>query len=283
MISILHKMFLESSIKQIDNKYQEQLHLDEEKLLTYSNIFNLPLYYKIAPFKKLPDYNFYNKLQQNKVLETIYFMIDKILESNYNSDLILLLYSYISNIYLNKMMDNYIEPFLKEKILLSKKKAMKLRSKIASSIESYIYFTNENKHINKYKITTKKLEICEEANNVLNQISVKFHYFSFGKDVFEISFNNFKKYQKRKQSFFKGIHKLTAKLLDVFSRSKKYSAYSIYHNYKINNKYLLINDLDFTILYNKTLNEVSTLLTLVSEEIFYKKKNSKIIEKILKK
>ena len=66
MISNLHKTFLESAIKNIDIKYQEQLQLNEEKLLVYSNIFNLPLYYKVTSFKKYPEYNLYNKIQQNQ-------------------------------------------------------------------------------------------------------------------------------------------------------------------------------------------------------------------------
>ena len=139
MISILHKIFLENALNDIDTKYKEQLQLTEEKIFTYSNIFNMPLYYNPISLKKTPDYNLYNKLQNNNVYETIYFIIGKIQDNNYNAELVLLLYSYIANIYLNKTLDNYTENFYNNKKMKHQKMKMFQNSKIVSSIQSHIF------------------------------------------------------------------------------------------------------------------------------------------------
>ena len=80
MISVLHKMFLDDTLNNINSKYKEQLQLTEEKSYTYSNIYNIPLYYNLSSTKKNPDYSLYNKLQEKNKLETINLMIEKIIE-----------------------------------------------------------------------------------------------------------------------------------------------------------------------------------------------------------
>ena len=283
MISILHSIFLTDVLNTIEEKYKDQLNITKEDIFTYSNIFNMPLYYKLRTFKKNPDYNLYEKLQNNNIYETTHYCIEKTLENNYNSNLILFLYSYVCNITLNNLIDNYINTFLNQK-KLTKKRKMNLRSKIASVLQSEIYFIRYNEKINKHKINKKDIKIDDISSKLLNEIFIKFHYFSFGKDVFDISFNNFKKYQSKKNSWLKGIFKIDAKLKDFFTQSKKYSIYSIYHTYK-NNKtnYLNLNNTSFIALYEESINKTAHLINLISEEIYYKKKNEKIIKNMLKK
>ena len=283
MISILHSIFLKDVVNTIEEKYKNQLKLTNEDIFTYSNIFNMPLYYKLATFKKNPDYNLYNKLQKNKQFETTYYCIEKILENNYDPNLVLFLYSYISNIALNNMIDSYIDNFLNQK-KLTKKRKMNLRSKIANILESDIYFSHYNEKIKNHKINHKEIKIDDLSIKLIDEIFIKFHYFSFGKDVFNISFNNFKKYQAKKNSWLKGIYKLSAKMKDIFTRSKKYSMYSIYHIYKKDKTdYLNINNQSFANIYQETVKNTSYLINLISEEIYYKKKNEKIIKNILNK
>ena len=177
---------------------------------------------------------------------------------------------------------NYTENFYNNKKMKHQKMKMFQNSKIVSSIQSHIFSEQYKEKITKYKISSKKIDISTEVTNTLNEIFIKLHYFSYGKDVFDISFKNFKKIQNRKNGLFKLFYKIISKFLDIFTRSKKYSYHSIYHNHKANNKYLITNNIDFNTIYKNVLQDVCKLLTLISEEIYYKKKNSKIIEKMIK-
>ena len=281
MISILHKTFLENVLNNINTKYKDQLILSEDKIFTYSNIFNMPLYYDLQTFRKNADYALYLKLQRNNTLETIHLMMEQILENNYNPNLTLLLYSYISNIFLNEALDEYIDNILSNKKRVSKKREMYLRSKIASSLQTHLYFKKHNASISKYEIKNTPIE--DEIITLLNTTFTKIHYFSFGKNVFEISYKNFQKIIKQKNSLFNGLFKITAKIKDAFSFSKKYSLYSALHNYKVNEKYNTFNDISFEVIFDETIKKATTLIELISEEIYYKKKNEKLIENLLKK
>lgn len=281
MISILHKTFLENVLNNINTKYKDQLILSEDKIFTYSNIFNMPLYYDLQTFRKNADYGLYLKLQRNNTLETIHLMMEQILENNYNPNLTLLLYSYISNIFLNEALDEYIDNILSNKKRVSKKREMYLRSKIASSLQTHLYFKKHNASISKYEIKNTPIE--DEIITLLNTTFTKIHYFSFGKNVFEISYKNFQKIIKQKNSLFNGLFKITAKIKDAFSFSKKYSLYSALHNYKVNEKYNTFNDISFEVIFDETIKKATTLIELISEEIYYKKKNEKLIENLLKK
>ena len=280
MISVLHKIFLENVLDNISTKYKEQLKLIDGNLYTYSNIYNIPLYYNLSPFKKNPDYGLYKKLQENNKLETINFLVEKIIENNYNSNLILLLYSYITNITLNKALDTYTNEFIYSKKKLSEKGKMKIRSKIASSLQAHIYSIKYENNIKKFKIKNVSLE--DETKEILNLIFARLHYFTFGKEVFEIGFKNFSKINKNKNSLLKGIHKFMAKITDTFTLSKKYSLYSAYHNYKVIDKYLCYS-IPFTTVFDEAIQKAANIIELVSEEIYYKKKNEKPIEELLKK
>ena len=113
--------------------------------------------------------------------------------------------------------------------------------------------------------------------------------------IFKIGHKNFIKYQTEKYKGFRLLNMILAKLLDSLTRSKKYSATSIFINYTPTKKYYLNKEnklwinkkgecyKSFTDIYNDALNVSSKLITLVSEEIFYKTPKTIEIKNLLDK
>ena len=71
MKQILNTIFLKDCIDSLDERYKSSINKDLTKYFSYANIFDLPLYYNLFTLKKNPDYNLYNKLHENKIIETI--------------------------------------------------------------------------------------------------------------------------------------------------------------------------------------------------------------------
>ena len=235
----------------------------------------------MASFTKNTDYGLYIKLQEKSKLETINYIIEKIVENDYNENLVLFLYSYITNTILNSELDKYTDNFIYSQNKLTEKKKMNIRSKVSSIIQSELYSIKYDSKIEEYKNETQTIE--DETINLLNAIFTKFHYFTFGKQVFEEGFKNYQKINKKKNSLFKWIYKIIAKVKDIVTRSKKYSLYSAYHYYHSKDDYLTYNGISLTTILDEANEKATKIIELVSEEIYYKKKNNKLLEKILNK
>ena len=293
MKHILNEIFLNDSINLIEKKYIEIIDQYKEHYFLYSNIFQMPLYYKLFTYKKNPDYNLYNKISNKKHLEVIQCLIQKTQEENYNPYLLLLLYSYICNTVLNYYIDEYIEHQAKYKRINSKKIKMNKYSKTIKYIEAQYYKERFYQPIKKHKINFKYLEVDEVCFSALDEICSKLYYFSYGVKIFKIGHKNFIKYQAEKYKGFKLLNMISAKLLDSLTRSKKYSATSIFITYtptkkdylnKENKLWIYKNNecyKSFTDIYNDALNVSSKLITLVSEEIFYKTQKTIEIKNLL--
>ena len=147
--------------------------------------------------------------------------------------------------------------------------------------------------IKKHKIDFKYLEVDEVCFSALDEICSKLYYFSYGIKIFKIGHKNFIKYQAEKYKGFRLLNMISAKLLDSLTRSKKYSATSIFITYtptkkdylnKENKLWIYKNTecfKSFTDIYNDALNVSSKLITLVSEEIFYKTQKTIEIKNLL--
>jgi hypothetical protein len=178
--------------------------------------------------------------------------------------------------------DEYIIYQSKYKRIITKKNKMNKYSKTTKYIEAQYYKDRFYQPIKKHKINFKYLEIDELCFSALDEICSKLYYFSYGVNIFKIGHKNFIKYQAEKYKGFKLLNMISAKLLDSLTRSKKYSATSIFITYtptkkdylnKENKLWIYKNSecyKSFTDIYNDALNVSSKLITLVSEEIFYK-------------
>lgn len=288
MKQILNTIFLKDCIENIDIRYKELVKEDLETYFLYANILELPLYYNLFTFRKNPDYNLYNKLHNNKIKETVFFIIEKIKEENYDNKLVFFLYSYICNIYLKRNIETYINHKSKTFKFTSKKRKMNKYSKVSKYIEAQFYEDRFGHKIKKFKINYKALSIDEKSLKLIENITKEIYLFSFGIDLINIGYKNFKKFHKKHNL----INKVKFKLLDIFTKSKLYSASSIYikktpkkdylnkeNNVWINNGKESIDS--FSDIYQKSIKEVVTLLNLLSDKIYYNSKCDKEIEKLL--
>ena len=70
MQQVLNQIFLEDIIFTLDEKYQNLLTEEKNKLFLYANIFEYPLYFKQFSFKKDPDYGLYEKFHNTKIINS---------------------------------------------------------------------------------------------------------------------------------------------------------------------------------------------------------------------
>ena len=113
--------------------------------------------------------------------------------------------------------------------------------------------------------------------------------------VYKISFNNFKKYSKKAKNNPLKIKSLIYKILDSFSKQKKYAISSIFKTNKIDKKIDYLNknkaawylngdiklELSFNELYEKAMYESLNIINEINEQIFYKKKPKNIVATLL--
>ena len=116
-----------------------------------------------------------------------------------------------------------------------------------------------------------------------------------GIKVYKISFNNFKKYSKKAKNNPLKIKSLIYKILDSFSKQKKYAISSIFKTNKIDKKIDYLNknkaawylngdiklELSFYELYEKAMYESLNIINEINEQIFYKKKPKNIVAMLL--
>ena len=292
MKQILNTIFLGDCIEKLDIKYKNIVSSDTETYFSYANIFDFPLYYNMFALKKNSDYNLYQKLHNNKILDTITFTVEKIKENNYDSKLLLFLYSYICSIYFYHNTNDYIKGKAKTFKFTSKKRKMQKYSKVTKYIEAQFFEDKYNKKVKKFKIKHQAIKIDEQTFNLIDSICSELHFFSLGISVMKIGYNNFKHYQKKNFKRWNLSSKIKVRILDSFTRSKLFSASSIFikktpkkdylnkeNNVWINNGKETIDS--FYDIYTKTKENACKLINLISEQIFYNTKNTKLIEQHL--
>jgi hypothetical protein len=162
-------------------------------------------------------------------------------------------------------------------------------SKTAKIIEAQFYEERFYTNINKYSIDIEKLVIDDESLQLLDEIFSVKYLMSYGINVLEKGLENFKLYQRKNYNGLRFVNKLIAKTLDMFTRSKKYSASSIFNlSFQINKDYLnKENNIwhkqrnettqSFYELYDEALIFAANFLTLISEKIYYQVKNDGLI------
>ena len=293
LIHILQTIFLEDVINQLEDKYKQLIPNVKEKNYIYANIFKLPLYYKLFAFKPNPDYGLYNKFLRQNNYEIIDYSIKIIQENNYNKNQVLFLYSYICNIVFSFFIDEYINYKAQSKKRITKKAKMIRYSNTAKIIEAQFYEERFYTSVNKFRININELKIDDEVLILLDEICGTKFLMSYGIDILEKGFENFKIYQTKNYNGLRIINKLIAKIGDLFSRSKKYSASSIFNITLLkNNDYLNKENKmwikqnkettqSFYELYEDTINFAVQLLTTVCEKIYYQIKNDNLIIKKL--
>ena len=293
MKHILHTLFLKDAIDRIATKYKKNMEFSFDKYFIYANIFQMPLYYKLFSLKKDADYGLYSKIENQKHFEVIEFLIKRVCEEKYQPNQLLLLYSYICDIILNKYVDEYVMDNTKFKRFSTKKMKMNKYSKTVKYIEAQYYKERFYKPIKKHNINPKEIIIDEECFDIIEKLSAEVYYFSYGIDIFKIGYKNFIKYQTKNYKGFRLLHKFFARILDNLTRSKKYSAASIYNvstpmkkDYLNKENKLWINTKkdcykSFFEVYEDALEMATKLITFVSEEIFYKIKKTNEINHIL--
>lgn len=292
MKHILNSMFLQETINSIDEKYKNIVDFEFEKYFTYSNLFQMPLYYNLFTYKKDPDYGLVNKIQTKKHFETIIFLIKEIRENNYNSNYLLFLYSYICNMCLNCYIKGYQNAKVKANRFTSKKNKMFRYSKIGKYIEAQFYEEQTLNKIKYFKIDVNKLHLEDECFVLIDELCKNIYYNSFAVDVYKISYKKFINYQHKNYSSFRFVHKLYTYILDLITYSKKESATSIYNISSSSKKDYLNKEnklwLDgesesyksFNQLYQEALSMAVNLINLVSSDIFYNSKNEVLIKKL---
>ena len=295
MNHILHTIFMEDVINNIDNKYKELITYSKEKFYTYANIFMMPLYYKLFTYKNKPNYNLYDKLLTKNNYEVINLSIRHIQEHSYNQNLTLLLYSYICNFVFEYYFNNYISAFSNYNKKTSPKSQMFKYSKTSKIIESQLYEERFYSNVNKYRLDTKQIIVADECFELLDEIFSQQYLMSYGIDVFIESYHNFLFYQNKIYNNKNKLSKPVALFLDLITKSKKYSASSIYQvknkkyeDYLNKENHVWIRDqhettLSFYELYNEAKQFTVKLLTLVSENIYYQIKNNELILKEISK
>lgn len=293
MKQILNTIFLKDCIDSLDERYKSLINKDLTKYFSYANIFDLPLYYNLFTLKKNPDYNLYNKLHENKIIETIKLIVDKIKEENYDAELILFIYSYICNLSLNNSIDSYVKAQSKVSRFTSKKRKMHKYSKTTKYIEIQFYEDQYNEKISKFQINHYDITLGDKTFDLLKEITSKLHLFSLGINVIKIGLDNFKYYNKK---YFKKCNlgiKLKTKSLDTVTKNKRYSASSFFikkspiKDYLNKGNEIWINENEETTdsfydIYQKTIKKTTELLNLISEKIHYNSKNDKQIEQHIK-
>ena len=293
MKHILHELFLSDCIDAIQKKFQEIVKPLNEQYFSYANIFQAPLYYKLFTFSKNVDYGLYNKVLESKHYEVIECLIKAVSEEHYKPSLLLLLYSYICEVVLNYYIEDYILYQCNFKRLNTKKLKMEKYSKTIKNIEAQFYKDRFYTPISKHKVNLDQAEIDEECYKAINLFCSKVYYFSFGAEIFKKGYSNFIKYQDDKYNGIKLFNVLSTKFLDSITRSKKYSASSIFYTHTPTKKDYLnkqnklwINKntecyKSFTALYEEAIETASKLMSLASDEIFYKLPKTNEIKKVL--
>jgi hypothetical protein len=243
-------------------------------------------------FRKFPDYKLREKLHETKKYEVVKYLINEIYEDNYNPDLVLLLYGYIIAINFQNMMDDYVNSKLKLSAINTKKSKMKKYSNYCQNVEAQFYYERHYKKISKHHLDTKKIIADEKTLKVIYEMIAKIYYFSYGKEVFSKGLNNFYIYQKKNYHSSRSFEILMVKIKESITRSKKYSAITIFNTNKTifkdylnkrNEKWIYKEDYSsFYELYEKTLKETAYIINVISEKIYYKKKNDKEIMALIK-
>lgn len=293
MQHILRTYFLIDTLNMIEEKYRDIVFSDFEKHFIYANVFETMNYYKPYSFKKYPDYKLYEKINNYKRIDVVKFLINEIYEDNYNPDLVLLVYSYITSYIYNEMIDEYIKNHYFPKIFSTKKRQMKVFSKYAKLMEAQFYYERTNQKISKHKLDINQITLKEKSSETIKKMIQNLFLFTLGSEVFEHGLNNFYKYQKQNYKGSRTFGLLTARICESFTRSKKYSMTTVYNTNKTIKKDYLNKEklpwdnkeenLSFYELYDAKLKEAAKILNLLSEKIYYKKKNGKEIEKLMNK
>lgn len=290
MRHILYSMFLNDVIKSLHPKYQGiyEQHLD--KTFLCANFVEIPLYYKLFTYKKNADYNLYEKLHFQKKMDVINYFVEKIQTNHYDPNIILLLYGYITH----NVLDHYLETYIKNILRINNMKFnMKNYSKISSGIEAKFYEEIYKEKISKYQMPQASFD--EKEFEVINEILSNIFYMRMGINVYKISYNKFMKYQKHWTKDSLGIKKTILKILDFFTKKKKYSAQSIsrfkvinkkidYLNEKKNALYLFGNykeEKTFEELYKKAITDCYFIIHEINDVIFYQKKSKSGLETLI--
>ena len=292
MLHILRTFFYEDVLKTIDEKYKDLVFSEFEKHFTYANIFETPQYYNLFSFCKNPDYKLYEKLHESKKYEIVKYLINEVYEDNYNPDLVLLLYGYITSITFQNMIDDYVNSNLKISNIHTKKARMRKYSNFSQKVEAQFYYERHYRKISKHKLDTSKIVVSEKSSEVIRNMIAKIYYFSYGKEVFLKGLNTFYKYQNKNYHSSRFIEIMIVKIKESITRSKKYSATTIFNTNKTilkdylnkeNKKWKRKEDVSsFYDLYEKIVKETAYLLNVISEKIYYKKKNDKEIMLLIK-
>lgn len=295
MKHILKTMFLQDVINNIDEKYKTIVESNLERYFTYANIFEMTLYYNLFTYKKNPEYGLYNKINTTKHAETILFLIQLIRENNYNTNQLLTLYSYICHISLNYYIEGYQISKIKNKKIFSQKKRMINYSRIGKYIEAQFYQDRYYTNIRDFKLDVSKLKLTDDTFEAIDELCKNIYYNSFGVKIYKKSYHKFIKYQSKNYKGLRFLHRFTAYILDLLTRSKKESAASIYNISKtpkrdyLNKDNILWLDGDcemyksFNQLYQEALTIAINLINIISSDIFYNTKSDAMIIKQINK
>ena len=287
MRHILYYDFLNDVVEKLEYKYKNILKSEENRFFLYANIIEFPYYYSLYSSKKNQDYNLVNKLHKVRVKETIELIVNEVLENNYSTKYLSILYGYISNIILDSYLDEYIKGMNKRNFnfSLTKKNYMFKYSKYLNGIARNFFNEKHQTKIKKKEIFKNLITTLDSEELILmDMVFSKIYYFSYGKIVLEKSYKNFIKYEKRNFKDIFGIKKFSCYLKDKFSRTKKFSTtiLSTFRINKFNHDYLnynkkyweygfLVTNKTFFDLYQEALTKASNILNELSYEIFYKK------------
>ena len=292
MQHILYTMFLDDCISQLDDKYKELIKDELDKIYLYANILEIPSYYKLFVSKENKDYGLYKKLNSKKQIETIDLLKKEIIENNYCVEILLILYGYIAHIFFNYYLKDYVKGLIVcHHIKYNRKNIIKVTNNIAVKF----YEEKFNKKINKYVVNKECLKLNDNITRIIKKILQELHLSSIGIKIYEISFENFilattkttiknfsfrklyyriinKKFTKRKYSLSKKF-KPRKKVSKVDYLNKNKDAWYLDDLVKVTSS--------FNELYERIMKEVLQTISLLNDEIFYKKKTKNSVIKQL--
>lgn len=287
--AITHFYFAKEAISSLDEKYLNNLNLVDGKLFLYSNLYDLPYYYRFSKLFKYHSYNIGHKLHNVKTKDFIENLIIYTKDNSFDIDNILLLYACVTHYTLDKVMHPYI--ISKSGIYKPEDpKTKKYRGKhgyLERCIDNLILQRYEEKTFPKYDIT-KRFKGAFLFNfsdyGIINFAINETYAFSKGDIYFKVSLKNYRRFLITTAKDRLKIKSLFLKLNDVSlnRNSPILTSNFIYKKYDTSLDYMNhehtmwphpvtgdLSTLSFDDLYQEALSQAKKYLEAVNQYLFF--------------
>ena len=283
MREYLNYTFTLDAIKKMDPKFKNELKYDFISPFYLANFKDMTYYYNLFRNKKKPEYNLLYRLNNEKQIEAVRFIIKYIQENDYDKELVMFFDAYVATIVLNKFMREYIY-----KLFPNIKKRGFYR--MCNALNALYYEKRNGKKITKFEVP-EYTEYGPKTLDLFKKIYSDVYYFSYGINVFEKAVHKYQKYRKLFFKDFFGIKKFILKVWSVVTFLNKHpkKILSGFHPYNSITKLLYHHSYNITYkneeysftfdeLYEFALKEAIPVLDMANNVLYYNKDDKKFYQ-----